>query len=134
MLDYSRFKDINDLFASGQPRKARRLLMEMQSRCIALRDEISMLKLRLQTAEDALCLSRNLYMADRFYWLRSQAGPLGPFCPNCYKSEGALIRLDKFRQELICPYCHESFQALPQTGAGEPECGHARILRFIREY
>ena len=29
-------------FASGQPEKARLLLMEMQSRCIALRDEMSM--------------------------------------------------------------------------------------------
>ena len=27
MLDYRRFKEINDLFASGQPEKARRLLM-----------------------------------------------------------------------------------------------------------
>ena len=28
MLDYRRFKEINDLFASGQPEKARRLLMD----------------------------------------------------------------------------------------------------------
>lgn len=61
MLDYRRFKEINDLFASGQPEKARRLLMEMQSRCIALRDEMSMLKVRLQTFEDILYLSQNLY-------------------------------------------------------------------------
>ena len=29
MLDYRRFKEINDLFASGQPEKARRLLNDI---------------------------------------------------------------------------------------------------------
>lgn len=132
MLDYSRFRDINDLFASGQARKARRLLMEMQSRCIALRDEINMLRLRLQTAEDALCLAQNLYEADRFYWLRSPAGPLGPFCPICFNSDGALIKLDRYKQELVCPYCHETWsQTQPKRDA---DSSHARILRFIPEF
>ncbi len=36
LLDYRRFKEINDLFASGQGEKAPPALAEMQSRCIAL--------------------------------------------------------------------------------------------------
>ena len=42
MLDYRLFKEINDLFAAGRHDKARRLLMEVQSRGIALHDEISL--------------------------------------------------------------------------------------------
>ena len=81
MLDYRRFKEINDLFASGQPEKARRLLMEMQSRCIALRDEMSMLKIRLQTLEDILYLSQNLYEENGFYWLRTAGVKQGTVLP-----------------------------------------------------
>lgn len=131
MIDYCRFRDINDLFATGQVQKARRLLMEMQSRCIALRDEISMLRLRLQTAEDALYLSRNLVHEDGFYWLKGQNGRQGPYCPSCYESEGALIHLDKFKCELICPYCHESWP-MKTVPDGSGPILHARILRFAR--
>ncbi len=130
MLDYRRFRDINEFFASGQPQKARRLLMEMQSRFIALRDEISLLRLRLQTAEDALQLSRNLYLDGDLYWLKSDPEPAGPFCPACYEAEGALIFLDRLKCELVCPYCHTSY---PLRNARSPEGGivHARILHFI---
>lgn len=128
MLDYRRFRDINDLFASGQPQKARRLLMEMQSRCIALRDEISMLRLRLQTAEDALFLSRNLYLEDSFYWLKSANGRLGPFCPGCYDSDWALIHLERHNNSLICPCCRETFRV---CDAAPPSAAHARILQFM---
>lgn len=131
MLDYCRFKDINDLFASGQPQKARRLLMEMQSRCIALRDEITMLRLRLRTAEAALFISQNLFREDGLYWLKSPEGRQGPFCPSCHDAEGALIHLDKFKRELICPYCHESFSLKPPP-INPNSLFHARILHFAR--
>lgn len=131
MIDYCRFRDINRLFANGQPQKARRLLMEMQSRCIALRDEISLLRLRLQTAEDALFLSENLFADAGLYWLKGQNERQGPFCPSCYESEGALIHLDKFNCELVCPYCHDVFPL--RTAPTSPPAGaHARILRFAR--
>ena len=123
MLDYRRFKEINDLFASGQPEKARRLLMEMQSRCIALRDEMSMLKVRLQTFEDILYLSQNLYEEYGFYWLRTAGIKQGPFCPHCYESEGALI------------YCSTSYKGTVRvmTETAEPLAGRqARILPFAK--
>lgn len=131
MMDYCRFKDINDLFASGQPQKARRLLMEMQSRCIALRDEISLLRLRLHSAEDALFLSQNLFHADDLYWLKGEQGQQGPFCPSCYESEGALIRLDRFKNEFLCPYCHESFP-LKSASVSADKIMRTRILPFAR--
>lgn len=131
MMDYCRFRDINDLFAKGQPQKARRLLMEMQSRCIALRDEITMLKIRLQTAEDALFLSKNLFRENKLYWLRAGESRQGPFCPACYESEGALIRLEKYKQEWICPYCHQSFTFNAPQPSIEPVSGsQAKIYHF----
>lgn len=131
MMDYCRFRDINDFFANGQPQKARRLLMEMQSKCIALRDEITMLKIRLRTAEDALYLTKNLVFDAKMYWLKSPGGRIGPFCPACYGSEGALIRLEKYKRELICPYCHESYSLEARLNPVEPlEGSHARIFKF----
>lgn len=131
MLDYCRFRDINDFFASGQPEKARRLLMEIQSRCIALRDEICMLKLRLQTAEEALYLAENLFRESGLYWLKSPCSRQGPFCTRCYESEGALIRLERVAEGLACPYCSELYK---QSGppARKESGSQARILKFAR--
>lgn len=126
MMDYCRFRDINDFFASGQSEKARRLLMEVQSRCLALRDEINMLKLRLQTAEEALYLSENLFRENNFYWLKAPGPRQGPFCPRCYEAEGALIRLEREAREFLCPYCHASFPL--DTVEAAASC--AKILNF----
>lgn len=133
MMDYCRFRDINDFFANGQPEKARHLLMEIQSRCIALRDEISMLRLRLQTVEDALYLAQNLFLEKGFYWLKSPGVSQGPFCPRCYEQEGALFRLERVMEHLVCPYCHETFAIATKPPKVEPAmAGPARILRFAR--
>ena len=43
MLDYYRFKDIDDLFARGRNDEARHLLMEMQARYIAVNDRYAFL-------------------------------------------------------------------------------------------
>ena len=135
MLDYRRFKEINDLFASGQTEKARHLLMEMQSRCIALRDEMSMLKIRLQSLEDVLYLAQNLFEENGFYWLHTGGVRQGPFCPRCYETEGGLIRLDKRKHGLECPCCRATYEHLPALEAGASsgmKAGAARILHFAR--
>lgn len=136
MLDYRRFKEINDLFASGQPEKARRLLMELQSRCIALRDEMSMLKVRLQTFEDIFYLSQNLYEENGFYWLRTAGAKQGPFCSHCYESEGGLIRLEKTGNELRCPYCDSRYVGSARIPAAHADSRlamrQARILPFAK--
>ncbi len=131
MLDYRRFKEINDLYASGESEKARHLLMEMQSRCIALRDEMSMLKVRLQSIEDVLYISKNLYEENGFYWLKTGAVRQGPFCPECYAREGGLIRLEKDRNNLKCSYCHFRY-ASDSANFGTASSRHARILPFAR--
>lgn len=129
MLDYRLFKKIDEYFASGQAGKARRLLMEVQSRGIALRDEMNMLQIRLKTLEDALELARNLSLRDGFYWLKTQGVTQGPFCPACYDNEGGLIRLERTGRSLRCPCCGSAFRS--QAGALEAAGGRlARVLPF----
>ena len=135
MLDYRLFKEINTLFESGRHEEARHLLMEVQSRSIALRDEISMLKIRLKTMEDALHLARSLYTECGLYWLRTSGVTLGPFCPRCYESEGALVGLERLARGgngLRCPYCHSVHQSVLPAAANGGTGRQARILPFAR--
>lgn len=94
MPDYSHFKDINELFMRGRHDEARHLLMEMQSRYIAVCDENSTLRMQVHEYEDILYLSRNLVFDGACYWLVTGGIKQGPFCRHCYNSSGALIRLD----------------------------------------
>ena len=73
---------------------ARRLLMEMQARYIAVCDENALLKMQVHEFEDILYLARNLVFDGSCYWLVAGGIKQGPFCPRCYNREGALIRLD----------------------------------------
>ena len=86
MLHYRLFKEINDLFASGHVEQARRLLMEVQSRSIALHDELNLLQTRLKTLEEIVELASNLFRRNGLYWLKAKDINLGPFCPRCYEN------------------------------------------------
>ncbi len=132
MQDYLRFKEISELFSAGEPEKARHLLMEMQSRCIGLRDEIRMLTIRLRSLEDTLRSAQNLFMENGFYWLRINGFMHGPFCPSCHKRDGSLVRLEKKLASRICPYCQEVFQLEKGEKLGADIPHHARILHFAR--
>lgn len=105
MLDYERFKLINDLFMQGRGEEARSQLMELQSYCIALRDEMSTLKTQVQEFEDIIFLSKSLHFDRQFYWIKIASVKQGPFCPQCYERDGTLMRLESRRNMLLCPYC-----------------------------
>lgn len=135
MLHYRLFKEINDLFASGRDDQARRLLMEIQSRSIALHDEVNLLQTRLKTLEEAMRLSCNLFRRNGLYWLKAQDINLGPFCPHCYDHEGGLIRLERSKGALHCPYCHTVItRPSPLEDGGYEATGEAtpraRIIPF----
>ena len=121
MLDYRRFKEINDLFAAGQAEQARRLLMELQSRCIALRDEMHAL-------EEILYLSKHLRQENGVYWLTTAGVRQGPFCPYCYDTLGTLIRLEAREFSLSCPACGQGHPLPPPAAAPRM----ARIIPFAR--
>lgn len=105
MLDYARFKLINDLFMQGRGDEARSQLMELQSSCIALRDEMHTLKSQVQEFEDIIFLSKSLHFDRQFYWIKIASVKQGPFCPQCYERDGTLMRLESRRNVLLCPYC-----------------------------
>lgn len=105
MLDYYRFKDIDDLFAKGRHTEARHLLMEMQTRYIAACDENSTLRMQVHEFEDILYLARNLIFDGACYWLITGGIKQGPFCQQCYNHYGALIRLDSEEGRWRCVSC-----------------------------
>lgn len=131
MLHYRLFKEINDLFAAGHDDQARRLLMEVQSRSIALHDEITLLQNRLKTLEEAVDMGRNLFRRHGLYWLKANKIQLGPFCPRCYENEGGLIRLERVHGGLHCPYCLATL-ASPLHPIEEDGVPHARIIPFAK--
>jgi len=105
MLDYWKFKEIHELFFRGHFEEARRMLMELQARYIALYDEVSVLKRQIQEFEDILFLAQNLIVEGGQYWLRTGSVKHGPFCRPCYEYTGKLIRLESHKSVWRCPYC-----------------------------
>ena len=105
MVDYWKFKEINTLLAQGHFAEARRMLMELQARYIALYDEVSVLKKQVQELEDILFLAQNLVTDEGQYWLRTGSTRHGPFCKPCYDYTGKLIRLENHKNVWRCPYC-----------------------------
>jgi hypothetical protein len=105
MLDYMNFKKIKALFVQGHFEEARRMLMELQARYIALYDEVGVLKKQIQEFEDILFLSHNLHLEGGQYWLRTGSVRHGPFCKPCYDYTGKLIRLESHHSVWRCPYC-----------------------------
>lgn len=141
MLDYYSFKEINDLFAQGRAEQGRHMLMELQSRYIAMRDELEALKQQVQEFEDILYLSKNLVQVGDFYWLKIGSVRQGPFCPDCYQRDGTLTRLECNKDLLRCPYCDSTHQRPPveneqHTAASLHPNGatprSSRIIQFAR--
>lgn len=120
MLEYHRFKTVNDLFMKGKTEEARLELTELQRRYVTLCDENTTLKIQIQEYEDILYLSRNLIQDGTFYWLITGSIKQGPFCPSCYDREGLLVRLSGEHRERFCSCCRESFVALPEQAKVAP--------------
>ena len=80
-------------------------------------------------------LSCNLFRRNGLYWLKAQDINLGPFCPHCYDHEGGLIRLERSKGALHCPYCHtvitrpSHFEDADYEATGEA-APRARIIPF----
>ena len=106
MLNYYRYKDVLELFVSGQTEEAKYLLMELQARHIALTDENSNLKNQVQEYEDILFISKNLLFDGSCYWLMTSGVKQGPFCRDCYAQDGQLIRLVEMPDVWRCPNCN----------------------------
>lgn len=109
MVDYYSFKKIEELFSREQRQEGRRLLMELQSRCIAMHDTMDSLKTQLREFEGIVFLSKSLHFERSFYWLHQSELRQGPFCPICYEGDNTLLRLAKNNDLWHCPHCHAHF-------------------------
>lgn len=121
MLDYYRFKEIQDLFMKGNVEEARHMLVDMQSRYVALCDENTLLKMQVQEFEDILYLSRNLVFDGFCYWLITGGIKQGPFCQCCYNRDGVLSRMATRGAAWLCASCgaehaREPRYAMPAPG------------------
>ena len=123
MLEYYRFKVINDLFLKGQAEEACIQLKELQKRYVALCEENSALKSQMREYEDILYLARNFVFDGTFYWLITGSIKQGPFCPNCYNRDGQLVRITDMRPRR-CAACGEIFE-LPQSQPMVKQRGNA---------
>ncbi len=133
MLDYYRFKEINELFREGRQEQALHLLAEMQAKYIAVCDENAMLKMQVKEMEDILYLSKNLIFDGFCYWLITGNIKQGPFCRECYNREGALLRLDTQDDDWRCPVCgaqHERLMRRPPRPLARKAPQTAKILPF----
>lgn len=109
MLEYFRFKEIHDLYTSGQIEDARHQLSELQARYVNLCDENTVLRTQIQGYEDILHLSRSLVFDGIFFWLITGSIKQGPFCPVCYNRDGLLLRLTDDGRSRHCPTCGSRF-------------------------
>lgn len=120
MIDYHCFKNIEALFADEQRHEGQRLLMELQSRCIALHDAMDSLKTQVREYEDIVFLSKSLHFGRPFYWLHLDSLRHGPFCPVCYEGDKSLLRLTRHKDSWLCPRCHAHIHDADRQHAPQP--------------
>lgn len=113
MLEYYRFKVINNLFLKGQTEAACLQLRELQKRYVNLCEENATIKANLREYEDILYLARNFTFDGQFYWLRTGSIKQGPFCPICYDKDGQLVRINEMHPRR-CASCGEIFEQAVQ--------------------
>ncbi len=133
MLNYYRFKEVSDLFAQNRNEEARALLAELQARYITVCDENSNLRLRIQEFENTLYLANNMVFDGQTYWLITGSIKQGPFCPQCYDREGALVRLHHLDDAWACAACNLT---LERNGLQRPAAHRAsrtaKVIPFVR--
>lgn len=109
MLEYYKFKVINDLFMKGQTDEACLQLKELQKLYVDQCEETASLKAQIREYEDILFLARNFVFDGTFYWLITGSIKQGPFCANCYNRDGQLVRITDMHPRR-CPSCGEIFE------------------------
>lgn len=128
MLDYYKFKKVSDLFLTGKTREASHLLQELQTSYISLCDEVSSLKLQVKEYDDILHFSENLLFDGSYYWLKNGSVKHGPFCSECCKEEGLLIRLPVGNTKKICWRCGKMYGASTPSVTAPPQRKPGKVI------
>lgn len=99
------FKQVADLFESGQDEAAKELLRTLQDEFIALHDENEVLKRQLGEVAEVLDMAESLEYDGQKYWLYESGEKTGPYCQLCYDRDGMLVRLQKKGAHWECHSC-----------------------------
>lgn len=119
MLEYYRFKVINDLFAQDKAEEAMLQLKELQKRYLLLCEDNARLRNQNREYEDILYLARNLIFDGTFYWLNTGTIKQGPFCPSCYNRDGQMVRITETGTR-CCHVCGEIFSKATTGSIARP--------------
>lgn len=128
MLDYSKFKEVHELFLKGKNREAKHLLKELQSKYISLCDQVSSLKLQVKEYDDILHFSENLIFDGNYYWLKTGSVRHGPFCADCCNDEGMLVRLPHGHTKKICWRCGKQYLPQPARTSAPTERKMGKVI------
>ena len=136
MLEFYKFKEINELFLKGRTEEARYSLMAMQEKYIALCDENSLLRSRLQEFEDMIYLARNVVYDGFSYWIMAGDVRQGPFCNVCYERDKKFSKLESHDNYMKCHVCGSTV-TIPRHGSiSQQESNNyksAKILKFSKQ-
>ena len=86
-------KDLWDLVKTGATVEAKRVIMDLQDRDLAQREEILALRGEVSELRAQLQTRDKLAFESRCYWIGAGVGRDGPFCQRCFDVEDRLVRL-----------------------------------------
>ena len=88
-------KDVYDLLKKGSDLETQEQLMKLREEAFEIQAENVSLKEQIQELEAARNLAAQLEFDGRVYWRIEGDIKQGPFCQQCFDSEGKLIRVQK---------------------------------------
>lgn len=88
-----KYKDIIDLIKKGSTVEAQEKIMELREVALELQEENLRLREQLHNAEQALKQKDKMVYEAPFYWVENNKSKDGPYCQNCFDSEGKQIHL-----------------------------------------
>lgn len=90
-----RYKEIVELIKKGSTLEAQEQIMELREAALELQEENIELKELVKELEESVRKKGNTIFENDAYWIVDGENKDGPFCQQCFDSDGILIRLHK---------------------------------------
>jgi hypothetical protein len=90
-----RYKDIVDLIKKGSTLEAQEQIMALRESALELQEENIELKEKIKELEKSVRLKGSTKFENGAYWIIDANQKDGPFCQQCFDSDGLLMRLHK---------------------------------------
>ena len=99
------YKDIVELLKKGATVEAQEKIMALREGALELQEENFGLREKVKTLEDSLRVKGQLSFDGASYWLAEENKTDGPFCQQCYDTNGKLVRLQDWGDTWTCFAC-----------------------------